>query len=448
MPARCTRYLLFWLLIPFVASANPFLEAMERATPANRVMGLMTYFDTCRVVTQREAHLLQIFDTVDAIAVKKQDEQLRRYCRFYRAIAPKIDKLNNAQKAALFLTVGQQATDDGDPQIAAVCQHFAGLFYYWNEEYGKAFEHLLAANKAFRKIGYGHIPAISRYLYELAFTYYFFAEYEKVIELLTEAARYPPYNPNLAIQTYNTMGMANASLAATKDPALFCEAERSYQKVNELASRYGDSLWVGIATGNLADLYEKQQQWARSLRYYLRSYQTGLKFARPRFAPSGEALSIASLYLRFGQRDSCAYYLNRALTLQRLVPRSGNRFEDESIQKDYYDVARQYYRAIGDFPKAYAFSDSLMVLDKRISQRYKSDQTSLVQQKLLIQKHQAEVDAIEAEKQAQRTLFWIVAVGLALLAGLFWRLYHLSRLRRRQERVIEAEKEKSLRLEK
>lgn len=45
-------------------------------------------------------------------------------------------------------------------------------------------------------------------------------------------------------------------------------------------------------------------------------------------------------------------------------------------------------------------------------------------------------------------LFWLTGAALALLAGLFGRLYYLGRIRRRQERAIEAEREKTLRLEK
>jgi len=88
------------------------------------------------------------------------------------------------------------------------------------------------------------------------------------------------------------------------------------------------------------------------------------------------------------------------------------------------------------------------VVDKRISKRQKTEQLSLIQKKLLIQKHQSEVEAIEAGNEAQQVRIWLVVVVLVLLVGLFFRLYQLSRLRRRHERVIEAEKEKSLRLEK
>ena len=447
---RIYRYLIISLcgMIPALTGrAGPFLQKISHSSSSARVIHLLNYFDTCQAVLQSEAYAFRVLREVDGIGIEKRDARLRRYARFLKDSYAKHSLSTDAQQADLFLNLSRQASERGDPQIAAVCRHIVGQFYFNDQQYGKAFEHMLAANKAFRKIGYGRIPAISRYLYELAFNYYHFSEYEKVVELLTEATHYPPYNPNLDIQVYNTLGMATTWLAATKDSTLYSQAGLSYRKAIETAGQYGDSLWVGIAIGNLANVYENQHEWAKSLKYYLASYQIGEKFGGKDFSPRGEALSIASLYLRLGQPDSCRQYLRHALNLARIAA-DGNRFEDEYFWKNYYDTARKYYWIIGEARQAYAYFDSLSVVEKQIDKRRRAEQLSMVQKKLLIQKHQSEVEALEAGQQAQRRQFWLVAVGLALLAGMFIRLYYLSRARRRQERVIGAEKEKSLRLEK
>lgn len=452
---RCSLSVLFGLFISLAAAANPFLQKVARATPANRVILVLNYFDTCRAVTQHRAYAFRLLNAIDAMGARAQDEQLRRYCRFVKDTYAKNSNLSNGQKAALFLTVGHQAEQDDDPQIAAVCRHFAGQYYFLNEEYGKAFEHLLVANRGFQRVGYGRIPEVSRYLYELAFNYYYFKEYAKAIGLLREATRYPPFNDNLAIQTYNTMGMAYAWLYSIKSNAKdqrrdAREAERSYVKARQIATAQYDTLWIGITTGNLANLYLNEHKWATALREYRISYAIGLTYGQKRALPNEPALSMADIFLRFGQMDSCRFYLDRALTLYRLnlVAKAEIDLANEYFQQDYCNVARQYYRAVNDLPKAYAYSDSLILLRKRISKRADSEQISLVRQKLLIQKHQSEVEVLEAEKNAQQIRFWIVGTLLTLVAGLFFSLYRFVRLKRRQERVISAERDKSLRLEK
>jgi tetratricopeptide (TPR) repeat protein len=393
---------------------------------------------------------MRLLNEVTRIGEKSHDGQLQRYCGYLKNTWPKFRNPSQAHNAKLFLAVGAQAEQDHDPQIAAVCRHFAGQYYFLNEEYGKAFEQLLAANKAFREIGYRNIPEISRYLYELAFNYYYFQEYDKVIELLTEAAQYPVFSDNLAIQTYNTLGMAYSSrLQTTKDQKDGPRAEKAYLKARQVAASYGDSLWIGISTGHLADLYIQQQKWDAARAALQIDYAIGLRFGSARALPNQTALHLADIYLRRQQWDSCLYFLQQSMELYRrnlANPFFGQSLRDEYFLKGYYDVGRKYYHAVGNFSGAYAFSDSLTNLSDRIHKRYNSRQMSLAEQKMLIQKHQHAVKAIEKEQQALRMLFWIGGVALAVAALLFFRLYQLSRLRRRQEGEINAEKEKSSQL--
>jgi hypothetical protein len=218
-----------------------------------------------------------------------------------------------------------------------------------------------------------------------------------------------------------------------------------------VAASYGDSLWIGIATGNLADLYMSRQQWQAALAALRIDYAIGLRYGSARALPNQTALHLADIYWQRGQLDSCFYFLQQSMDLYRrnlVSPYFGQDLGDEYYLKGYYEVGRRYYRAVNDLPRAYAFSDSLTRLVDRINKRYNSRQMSLAEQKLLIQKHQLEVKAIEKEQQTQRLLFWAGASVLALVSGLFFRLYRLGRVKRRQEREINAVREKSLQLEK
>ncbi|AKD56085.1 hypothetical protein SD10_15470 [Spirosoma radiotolerans] len=412
---------------------------------------LLNQFDTSVVITKNRAYAFRLLNEVNELANKADDDQLARYSRYLRDTYAKNTSLSNAQKATLFLAVSKRAAEDDDPQIAAICQHFAGQYYFLSEEYGKAFEHLLAANNGFRQIGYPNIPEISRYLYELAFDYYYFGEYDKTIRLLNESAHYPPFNSNLAIQTYNTLGLAHNLLHYNKTGSDGSPlAERNFRKARQLAISYGDSLWVGIVSVNLAGENAFLKKWSAALPLYRQSYRLIRRFGQRRELPSEAALQIGFVFFQLGNLDSCRYYLERTAQFrqQQRTRQFATNLQDEYGTVRYYDLSRLYYKAVGNLPLAYRYLDSLAVLKERINKRYNSERLSLVNQRLMIQQHQSEVAAIDVEKNAQQTLFWLVSAGLTLLVGLILWLYHLSQLRRRQERVIEAEKEKSMRLEK
>lgn len=454
---------LLWLLVSLTASASiprpqtaaptpsAFLRTVARAAPARRVILILNYFDTCQAVTRNPAYAFRMLQAIHTIGQRTGDEQLIRYGRFVKDTFAKHSNRSNAEKAALFLAVGQQAEQDDDAPIAAVCRHFAGQYYFLNEDYGKAFEHLLAANRAFGELGYGRIPELSRYLYELAFNYYHFGEYEKTIRLLTESARYPAYNDNLAIQTYNTLGLVYARNSPDHSPAHARSAERSYRQAQQLAAFYHDSLWVGIIAGNLAELYLNRRQWSAALRAYQMDYRLGLKFGGNRCFPHNTSVSIADVWWQLGRLDSCSYYLRQSRQLyrrNRMVTDFARGLDDEYYLKRFYNVSRKYYRSVSDLPLAYRYADSLLVISERINKRYHSRQLLLAEQKLLLMKHQSEIEALEREKTSGRILLWISGVVLALVSLVFFLRWRFVRIKRRQDQVINAEMEKSLRLEK
>ena len=446
-----TCFVLCWLLGSLTAVADPFVRTVEQATPNQRVILILNYFDTCQTVVQNQSYAFQMLDAVRTIGQETGDKQLLRYVQYLKDTYPKHRNQSNAANIALFQAVGERAEQDDDPQIAAVCQHFVGQYYFLDQEYGKAFEHLLAANRAFQKIGYEHIPEISRYLYELAFDYYHFREYEPVIKLLTEAARYPAFNENLAVQTYNTLGLVYARLVPGNDRANVRQAERIYRKGQQVAASYGDSLWIGIIAGNLGELYLNRQQWSEALRAYQTDYRLGLKFGGKRYFPHHTTLYIADVWWHLGRLDSCRYYINQAQKLYKrnlTIPDFARSISDEYYRRYYHDVSRNYYLSTKNLPVAYQHADSLVVLTERINKRSRSEQISQVEQRLLIQQHQAQIDAIERKGQFQRLLFGGVGVVMALGSLVFFLLYRASRLRRQQEQAISLEQEKSLRLQK
>lgn len=447
-------FLLTVFLPVFAAQANPLLQLISRAAPPQRVVILLNYFDSSRVVAQHKTTAFRILDTVEDFARIQQDESLRQYGRFLRNTYEKNNNaLTNRQKAELFLTAGRQAVRDGNDQIQGVCQHFAGLYYFLSEDYGKAFEYLVAANGTFQRIGYQHVPGINRYLYELGFSYYYFKEYGKAIRLLQEAIRYPAFNENFRVQTPNTLALCYLRINQLGKPADARQAERYFKKALAIARAQQSVFWTGNIYGNLAKIYLHQKRVSEAINALRFDYTIALNANNKGLLPDQASLSLARAYLMRRQPDSCLYFLTRSkLLYQRNISPGpatfGSNLGDENYLRNYCDVARQYYLAVNDPVQAYRYLDSMSVLDQRINKRYNSDQISLVEQRLLIQKHQTEVAALEADRRQQRLRFGVAATVLILIAALFWRLYQLSRLKNRQEAAINAEREKSWRLEK
>ncbi len=443
-------HLLISLLSAITLWADPIFPLVERAAPDHRVVILLNYFDSCQVVKQNRTAAFQLLDRLDKLAYATGDNQLRQYGQFLRDTYDRnIDTLTNSRKAGLFLSAGRKARQAGNDQIAGVCQHFAGLYYFLSEEYGKAFEYLVAANETFRKTGYAHVPGINRYLYELAFSYYYFNEYDKAIRLLEDATRFPAFNENFAVQTPNTLAMCYLKINQLEKPADARRAEFYFRKALAVAKSQQSLYWIGNIYGNLAKIYLHQKRLPEAINALRFDYTSALNSKG--LLPDQASLSLARAYLLRHQLDSCLYFLTESRALYRRNASEttfGTNLGNENYLRNYCDVARQYYLAVNNPVTAYRYLDSTLMLEKRINKRYNSEQISLVEQRLLIQKHQTEVAALEDDRRKQQIQFWIAATVLVLVAALFWRLYQLSRLKNRQAAAISTEREKSWRLEK
>ncbi|KAB7727282.1 hypothetical protein F5984_21885 [Rudanella paleaurantiibacter] len=442
---------LFAVFVSFTTFGQPIFSKIDQAPPAERVRMALLYFDTCQAVAKSKLVAFAQLDKLDAIARRRQDEQLGRYGRMLRDTYAKNDpKRTHTQNAELFLQTAAQADSRDDEQIASVCEHFAGQYYYLAEDFGKGFQYLLSANRRFRQIGYRNIPEIHRYLYELAFNYYYLNDDEKVVELLTEATRYPPFNPNLHIQTYNTLAMAQARQLGDS-PKEWGLAVQNYRRAYQLAVHYRDSVWIGIANGNLGGLFVKLKQWPQALNALRIDYRLVMRDAANRGYPLTTAVALARVFYELGQLDSCRYYLNEGKRMRLLQRVTGNyivNVQDDLFWLRYYETYRLYALTTGKPIESARAADSVLKYQNRIDKRYRSKAATLAEQRLLIQQHEAEVAELNQRSQNQR-LFLGMGVGLSLLVALLLGfLYRYSQARRQREAQANAQREKQLEREK
>jgi DNA-binding CsgD family transcriptional regulator len=429
------------------ARSQPFLQRVERAAPPERVRLVLYYFDTCRAVTTQQATAFRVLDQLDAVGQRRRDGQLRRYSQFLRdTYAKNNPALTDRQRAELFLSVAARAEIRGDKQLAGVGEHFAGLYFYLTQEFGPAFQYLLSANNRFRKIGYANVPEIQRYLHELAFSYYHFNEDAKVVELLTEANTYPPFNANLHIQTYNTLAMAYARQQKTSASGSATRlAEQGYLKAYKLAQYYRDSVWMGITQGNLGSLYANQKRWSNARNNYRIEYRLRMQSAARNGYPMTAALALARASFELGVLDSCRFYLTESKRLHRLNRGTdySKPFENDLFWRNYYETARLYYRQTRQLAEATRCADSLQAFQRRIDSRYTSRAAALAENQLLIKQHQAEVVAL---REGGKTQLWLgVGVAAAALIALgLGLLYRSSQRRRTQERLAHAQRQQQL----
>jgi DNA-binding CsgD family transcriptional regulator len=346
-----------------------------------------------------------------------------------------IDVVNSTQAWAL---------KNGNPDIAASCDHISGIIYNRAGRYGLGSEYLLKAHDVFTKIGYNKVPNAAGYLYELALHFYRFEEYEKALQILLQATQYKFYLPRAEISALNAIALI---YARKQDPA---QAIVFFRNTMAKAAQYNDSAWIGIAAGNLGNVLLAGGKYDSAHFYHNINYainSTGQSMAPEDAAKT--ALSIATIFLRKMQPDSALFYINSANRLSaHSIVDTTDRLE---FNKRLLKVLVDYRKSMGDLPGALLLTDSLLVVEQDLRKRLDGKLLSRAMEKTEAVSYHNKIALLQSQKDLSQLRSYVVIATLLivlLLVVLFFRDRWLREKRRMQlvakdQKILLAEKQQT-----
>ncbi|PSR55728.1 hypothetical protein AHMF7605_20580 [Adhaeribacter arboris] len=430
------------LLVPlFAAGQTRFLTQVP---PAQRLPRLWQYCSEHSISDWDSTASHQFLNAVTTTADSLDDEKLKSYAQYFR-ICYRLLFSNRYQQyyppgdyqrpMAIFLKAQAWALKNNNPDIAAACEHYIGQVYFQNAQYGLAFDHLLQSDAAFRRIGYPNVPAIAIYLSNLGLNYYRFEEYDKALAYFLAAARYPFYFPRIELSTLNSIGLIYARTTNWEKAISF------YRRTIKKAQIYKDVAWLGIASGNLGNVFLTTGQNDSALFYHRKNYK--INAAAP-LAPEDaakSALAVARVFIRQQQTDSAQFYLQASQPLAReSITDPADRLE---FNRRRLGVLKELCQKNGLYQKALLFSDSLAITEDSLQQLLDAKILSRSMNKAEAVRYGAELKLLQAQKNLSRWQFSVIIVALLLIIVVIGWLFNRYRMRQRRQAEL-AEKENKL----
>ncbi len=437
------KNLLLWLFIIVqvlaVRTAKAQYQFLTNVPVNERLKALWGYCADNGISDKDSATTCQFLEGVARVADSLNDAELKKYAIYFRLCFRVLFSRNYEQyfakgdyesAAGVFRKAKAWAVQNNHADIAAACEHYIGEVYFTATRYGLAFEHLLKADAAFRKIGYENVPAISIYLYDLALDYYRFEEYDKSLHYFLTSSRYPSYLDRVELSTLNSIGEIYSS---KKEPG---KAISFYRKTLEKAVVYKDSAWIGIASGSLGNTFLTKGQNDSALFYYYKNYYIN----RAGFAPEDaarSALGIATVFIRQQQLDSALQYIRYGRILANQYFRDPS--ERLNYQKRLLMVMIELNKAKGDYKTALFYSDSLASLTNTLHQKLDSKILNRAVEKTEAERYAAELKLLQSQKSLSQLRFYIL-IAILVIAALLFNRYRLKKLH--QMKLVEIEKER------
>jgi tetratricopeptide (TPR) repeat protein len=275
--------------------------------------------------------------------------------------------------------------------------HATAAGYFWEINYEKALEHMLAEYDIIKNMSAEEYPGKQKSLYQLGNTYWFFRDYTNAMRYMTEAASTDIFGENLyyTLQSTNTVGLCHQQLGNLDS------ADYYFLRANSIAVTVGNDAWDGITSGNIGyDLYLRQQ-YDKAIPFLQKDIDLSIKRSDYGCA-SGSLIIIAEINLAKGDFALAKKQAKQAREWIQIASEYGR-------LKSFYFLEYKLNEQNGNMAVAEAYRDSSVMVKDSLEAKLEALNALRIQQKTALQKER------EASESSEKAITFFTAF-LAIIA--------------------------------
>jgi tetratricopeptide (TPR) repeat protein len=351
-------------------------------------------------------------------------------------------QLHDTKKGIAHMKKGLQIAEEyGTAYQQVHYMHYLGMAYFnFAHQDNLALEYLLRAHERMLQLDKKKNIHGNYYVYELSYVYYKLGNYDESLKYLLMTHDYPIETPWQEQLILNNTGLAYKQLGKP-DSAFYY-----YNKTLALSRKNNDTVWMGIASGNLGELYLERRDYENARVHFQRNYDFSLKGKKKEFATAINALTaLAEIDLVKGNADSALDKTKQAEGMFSLLRKDA----DHYFRYGYlYEVMSKVYAAKKNMAQAYIYLKRSYEVKDSVARRNKDLDHTKIKEQLNIEKQEAGLKLIAAQNKSQVMArnFLLLAMTLIIFIGVL--IGNYQRLKARNEKEILTQKEELLRTEK
>ncbi len=310
--------------------------------------------------------------------------------------------------------------------------------YYWpnNQKQGIAIESYIAAYKIYNRYTPDEFPSKKTYIYTLGGAYYRYDDIDNAIKFLKAAVATPAPDTNiLRYTTENTIGLCYRKIKN------YDSSEWYFRKVYDEAKRNNDSVWIGIAGGNIGITYFYQKRYEEAKPLLEKDIEYGLAHRIIQNAAASMYI-LASIYYDENNIDKAKEIITNALSICESKPF----WPKYPLAEQLYTLLYKIYAAQNDMRNAYLYADSALTAKDSVVSQFNSLSLTKAQEKAEFDQHKIEEEQLEIShlalaKKRNETVFFITSIVVMLFViGFILRSY---KTQKDTNNLLSKEKKKS-----
>ena len=181
-----------------------------------------------------------------------------------------------------------------------------------------------------------------------------------------------------------------------------------YNQALALAKEAGSSVWVGIVTGNMAQIYYAQKKYDTAYPVFINDYKTSKDSGY--YDNAANSLQWAArTSLALGNKAAALKEVREAFELLRL-------WHDPSYLRNTYYTATQVFKEMGNYDSAFYYNNLYSSLNDSLEKVVSRSSTDIAKARLNDEAGRYNIQTLNREKKAQVLLRNMIIVGIILLS--------------------------------
>jgi tetratricopeptide (TPR) repeat protein len=180
-----------------------------------------------------------------------------------------------------------------------------------------------------------------------------------------------------------------------------------YSQALKLAKEAGSAVWVGIVTGNMAQIYFAQQRYDTAYAIFINDYRTSKDSGY--YDNAANSLQWAArTNLSLGNRTTALKQVREAFGLLKLWP-------DANYLKNTYYTATQVFKEMGSYDSAFYYNNLYSSLNDSLEGVVSRSSTDIARARLNDEASRYSIETLNREKKTQLVLRNITIAGIILV---------------------------------
>jgi len=363
-------------------------------------------------------------DTLNAIAQGLNDKHLQCEVLAMRADYYSVNKGLNQLSTSYYQQAVNLAKANNMTVETGIYFHFLGRYFFVYKQYAPACRYYLQSQEQFRQAGFKNVPDIYYYLSQVADMYFALGDYDNAKINLEEALKYAPANSRDKVNIINTIGLIYRNYKQ------FPAAISRFNQALNLAIANKDSVWIGIATGNIGACYFLQGQYQKAIPYIKTDYTTSVKYGEE-VNGAIALLRLIKINIDYKNFDEAGSLLNTVLLILTKT------HEDVlGLWANYYDLKSQLCEKLGQDSQSIVYRKIYEQDKDSIAKRDDMAAVERVKLQWEIDKRTTQLNKLKADGNVQLIEIDATIAVLILLIVISVLVYNRQRIKSKKDKEL------------